>query len=131
MVTGPSQGRLSIAVRPIRPAHVAGRPRPVFTEITCALATPARYSTPRRPANWFLSVWGALGRYTTPGARLSWDRATRAGGVNDKLAWIRGTGVRARGDAGLRHRPGSCRRGAEIGIRRWRSEERRVGKEGR
>ena len=49
MVTGPRQGRLSIAVRPIRPAQLAGWPRPVFTEITCAFATPARYPAPPTP----------------------------------------------------------------------------------
>ena len=53
IVTGPPHGRLSIAVHPARPAHLAGWPRPAFTEITCALATLARYSTLRFPANWF------------------------------------------------------------------------------
>ena len=73
MVTGPGQGRLSIAVRPTRPAHPAGLPRPTFTEITCALATPARYPASRCRANRFLAARPAFRGLATRGARLSWD----------------------------------------------------------
>ena len=37
--TAPATGRLSIAVRPIAPAHSAGTARPVLTETTCPLST--------------------------------------------------------------------------------------------
>src|SRR5579862_7945887 len=120
MVTGPLRGRLSIAVRPIRPAQLTSWPWPVFTEITCAL-TLARYSTPRRRANRFpraliFRVTGTSGRFTGRRTWLSWDRATRAGGVDDELVWIWGPGVRARRNASLGRGPGSCGRGAEIGV---------------
>ena len=42
MASGPAAGRLSIAVRWMRPAQSAARVRPVFTEMTSAFATPAR-----------------------------------------------------------------------------------------
>src|SRR5689334_15279162 len=115
-----------MAVRRTRPAQFAVLPRPVFTETTRALVTPARYASPGRRPNRFRPrpVPGGPSRRDSayPGSSRAW------GGFDDVLD---GTGTAAGGRwtgaaADLRRGPGTGRRGAQVGLRRRAADQGRV-----